>query len=264
MPIYNNLTPNHRKTFLSTVDPTTQGEDGDLWFVMPGVLNPKDIPNLALWLDASTITGLVDGEAVSQWSDLSGNNSHALQADVAKRPLYKTGILNTKPVVRFDGIDDLLTISNQTYGNNLSLFIVLQNANIAKESYIYSGGHNAAQSFMFYVDSTLKYTYANTVATILAANYTAIVPTGNFEMLGIVRNDNNVKMLINDDNEQDLAHAQQITSTTHDHHIGYALPRDKAGSFFAGDIAEILIFNRAVSDVEKLRVRNYILNKYNL
>jgi len=68
---------------------------------------PDKTPGLQLWLDAAAITGLVDGDAVSSWPDLSANGYHATQTDAAKKPTYKTNILNGKAVVRFDGGDFL-------------------------------------------------------------------------------------------------------------------------------------------------------------
>lgn len=69
---------------------------------------PARLPGLVLWLDAGRITGLVDGDPVATWSDLSGLGNHATQATASKRPTYKVNIVNGRPVVRFDGVDDVL------------------------------------------------------------------------------------------------------------------------------------------------------------
>lgn len=59
--------------------------------------------SLALWLDgndASTLT--LNGASVSQWSDRSGNNRHAVQPSAASQPTYSaTGWANTQPAVLF-------------------------------------------------------------------------------------------------------------------------------------------------------------------
>jgi hypothetical protein len=60
---------------------------------------------------AWAITGLVDGDPVGTWLDLSGNGNHATQATAAKKPLYKVNIVNGQPVVRFDAVDDAMTTS---------------------------------------------------------------------------------------------------------------------------------------------------------
>ena len=69
---------------------------------------PASIPGLKLWLDASQITGLNDGDAVATWSDVSGNGRDFTQATASYRPTYKTNIRGSLPVVRFDGVDDYL------------------------------------------------------------------------------------------------------------------------------------------------------------
>lgn len=71
---------------------------------------PSDLgASLALWLDAddaSTIT--LNGSNVSQWDDKSGNARHAVQATAVSQPTYTINGLNGKPVLTFDGVDDLL------------------------------------------------------------------------------------------------------------------------------------------------------------
>jgi hypothetical protein len=69
--------------------------------------SPLDIPGLKLWLDASQIVGLNDGDAVTTWSDLSGNGNHATQATASKKPTYKN--TGGKVFVKFDGVDDFMT-----------------------------------------------------------------------------------------------------------------------------------------------------------
>lgn len=63
---------------------------------------------------ASQITGKNDGDAISQWNDVSGHGRHLLQATGGKQPLYKTNINYSVPAVRFDGIDDFLQTAGFT------------------------------------------------------------------------------------------------------------------------------------------------------
>lgn len=95
--------------------------------LMPGAHGPQrrgllrvpalSLPNADLkltsdgpfWQDsARTTPAVADGDPIGAWDDTSGNNRHALQATAGKRPLLKLGIVNGKPVVRFDGTDDTL------------------------------------------------------------------------------------------------------------------------------------------------------------
>lgn len=45
--------------------------------------------------------GLADLAAVSSWTDTTGNGRHAVQATGANQPIYRTGIVNSLPAIRF-------------------------------------------------------------------------------------------------------------------------------------------------------------------
>lgn len=74
--------------------------------------SPASLSGLQLWLDADDAASLtlVSG-AVSQWGDKSGKANHATQGTAAARPTVLANILNGKPVVRFDGSDDSLSLA---------------------------------------------------------------------------------------------------------------------------------------------------------
>lgn len=62
-----------------------------------------------LWLDASQISATADNAPVVTWPDASGNHRDATQPDGTAQPrLYKTGA-NGKPAVHFDGQKSFLT-----------------------------------------------------------------------------------------------------------------------------------------------------------
>lgn len=89
-----------------------------------GYFSPTMISGLELWLDADQIEGLNDGDPVANWPDMSGNGFDGTQADGARKPTYETNELNGKPVVRFDGSDDLI-LTGLNCGSVCSLIFVL-------------------------------------------------------------------------------------------------------------------------------------------
>lgn len=68
-------------------------------------------PALKTWLKADALTGLNDTDPVASWLDSSGNGETAVQGTGAAQPLYIVDGQNGLPIVRFDGIDDFLSIS---------------------------------------------------------------------------------------------------------------------------------------------------------
>ncbi len=97
-----------------------------------------DIPPFVLWLDANdsgTITHIAN--SVSQWSDKSGNNNHAVQLTEASKPT----IVNNK--IQFDGLDDGLTLTRDINQIKLSVFFVVHG-----HGYLYS--NNGSERTLFY------------------------------------------------------------------------------------------------------------------
>lgn len=75
-------------------------------------------PGLILWVKADaqtfqdsalTTAALADGDVVGGWQDQSGNLHHLTQATAANKPILKLAQVNSKPCVRFDGVNDLLS-----------------------------------------------------------------------------------------------------------------------------------------------------------
>jgi hypothetical protein len=82
----------------------------------PVVITPASFPGLVAWWKADSFS-LADGTAIGgagkAWIDQSGNNNHATQASGTLQPVFKTNVVNGKPIIRFDGVNDLLTMTSQ-------------------------------------------------------------------------------------------------------------------------------------------------------
>ena len=112
----------------TTISGLTAGETYHYRLRSQGKLNPKGISgsNLNLWLDAadsSTLT-LYSGR-VSTWSDKSGNDNHATQSNSDYQPTLNNSVLNALPVIRFDGSNDVMTLSGD---HALQTFFFVLNA----------------------------------------------------------------------------------------------------------------------------------------
>ena len=70
-------------------------------------LAPGEIEGLQLWLDASRLSHLEDGDAVSSWPDSSDHANEAIQTEAGRQPLFQSGV---RSAVVFDGEDDFLRI----------------------------------------------------------------------------------------------------------------------------------------------------------
>jgi len=73
-----------------------------------------EISNLECWLDASTLSG-TDGSSLASWTDLSGNGNNFSSVNA---PTLQTNEQNGKNVVRFDGVDDVMSAGDIELHNN--------------------------------------------------------------------------------------------------------------------------------------------------
>lgn len=107
-------------------------------------ITPASFSGLNLWLDATQITGLADGAAVSSWTDLSGTVTVG-QADVNRRPVYISAGLYGKPTVRFVGVGlaDALNFSSNVTAGGASAFttsILWQHSDTTNAALAVGGG----------------------------------------------------------------------------------------------------------------------------
>lgn len=95
----------------------------------PGVWDPTTVSGLKLWAAARLITGLSDSDPVTTWSDQSGQGNDLSQSTTGNKPLYKTNIVNGRPAILFDGVDDYFTLANVLSGASAGeVFIVIKAA----------------------------------------------------------------------------------------------------------------------------------------
>ena len=95
---------------------------------------PSTVGGLVLWLRANTgtfqtvggVAAAADADPVGEWKDQSGSGNDVSQATAGFRPLLKTNIQSGKPVVRFDGVDDILRSGNITQAQPLTFFLIMK------------------------------------------------------------------------------------------------------------------------------------------
>ena len=86
---------------------------------------PIPTAGLQLWLRADAGVDTLNG-TVSRWHDQSGKGNDVIQTNASRQPML-AGALNGKPVVRFDGLNDRLGFTGTTHMTQFSLFLVINN-----------------------------------------------------------------------------------------------------------------------------------------
>lgn len=228
---------------------------------------PSDFTGLILWLKADALA-LSNNDPVASWTDSSGNANHATQGTSGSRPVFKTSILNSKAIVRFDGSDDFLKVTNLAKGV-FTMFYVYNmttggilaeqstNAGAVSGDYHYNpGGAHFAVSVggsggnLSAYDSTSP--TIGTSAWLMISRTFSGTHAGHLAWVGgVAVTPGGVS-----------ASGDPGTSvTTADYYIG-----GRAGSslFMAGDIAEIIVYDNVLSSPNRVTVETYLTSKYAL
>lgn len=217
-----------------------------------GAFKPIDIAGNSLWLDADdedTITR--DGsDLVSQWDDKSGNSKNAVQGTSINQPQYHTNVLNSKPILRGNTTSRTMGISPAvTYGTATSIFIVASRSTV--NAYIFSdlGAPAGAPAFLSAIDGKSFEFFGESPRFTFSASATG------HNLLELIHTDGgNTKGYFNGASVYDQAAG--LTMNTGEF--------DKIFSTFDGDIAEVIIYNQALSDADRETVEAYLSSKWGL
>lgn len=108
---------------------------------------PTDLPNLLFWYKADSLVAS-DGDSIGTWVDQSGNGNDAIETNVPNQPIYKTNIINGKPVLRFNSAAQtkLILPGGLINSNSFSVFAVLNATNNTRGDIL--GGDNTHGAFL--------------------------------------------------------------------------------------------------------------------
>ena len=224
-------------------------------------------PGLALWLRADVGVSL-EGGAVSTWEDHSGYARHAAQSLPECRPRLVPVALGGRPVLRFDGADDHLSTAVPVEGlKGLTIFLVCSNT--ADRTGGANHGSNAAlfweesaQWGWIYLSpfrSNVKFRFGTTQSDNLpffirpepidsAFTITTAMKDGVRDSLWVQG-----ALVV-----RDAGKLPSLKGAPGPLMVGAGTGK----SGFPGDIAEILIYSRALADPERVRVERALLQKY--
>jgi len=216
--------------------------------------SPADIPNLKMWLDATQITAN-HGDKVSQWSDLSGNNNHAIQGSGSLQPTFKNTAFNGKPAVRFGEVAyNLLNTGNIALGER-TYVVVMEAINPGRGSWHSVILQSAAPYYQIYGNTNgtrLNFYLDNALSLLVNIHRKALI--------GITTTQGQTKFYIDGENV--------LTSTAGSNTVinspfsigGWAI----SSYGLNGNIAELLMYSGVLTDVDRQSIENYLMSKWGL
>jgi hypothetical protein len=250
------------------------------------ISKPTDISGCSLWLDANDPKTLftdtaastnisADGQTIAYWADKVAGQD-VIQATVAARPTYRTNMQNGRPMIYFDGGDDLLSQINRPYVAPCTLFVVCR---IDSHSGDISGimthgdstgglngpgfcyiGSTAAGACLVFLDGV----GAGTAATSNTSSSMLGLPR---VITGVYNQSNTSNSLIyaNGNLEENFTGTGVALSATANRvQIGARTGGGQPVRRMIGYVAECIRYDRVLTDTERASVENYLSEKWGI
>ncbi len=221
-----------------------------------------DLPvkgGLLLWLDAAddSTFSYSSGTSVSQWRDKSGLNNHSLQATVGNQPSRST-TQNSRKTINFDGTNDFLDgTSALTLANGYTAFTIVKSSATGERDIITST--TAAQSADIYLYQQASSGKLGNWSNVYTSNPISLnvwyLFSTNVSSVG------SETLYLNGSSQ--TSNSRSLTNTR-GYRVGAYYTGSSSGEYWSGEIAEILIFNRALSSTEMKQVHTYLGQKWGI
>jgi len=238
-------------------DPTAQitGSTG------PAGVGDKMTNDVWLRADQDVLNGSDDpaapGDNVKTWTDQSGNDNDLTQTTAGQQPEYQPNIINSNPVVRFDGIDEYMNAELSSLSSPVS-FITVTQFTASKDAYVLTLGDlnstNTASVSRESDDRYYSFTGSKRYGPVLDNNLPYIIHAAH-DIGSPYHN------LYLDDSACTVSDYGSFLVTDGSFILGASRNID---TWLQGDIAEVILYNQLLNEAQKIIVENSLSAKYGI
>jgi hypothetical protein len=227
--------------------------------------------NLVMWLDTVSEKSFNDNEevngtsAITTWYDLNPHATTYNNATAVSSPQYVSSAINGMPALRFNGSSNYFTFNGTPLASNSSYTVFVVEQRRASGAQLFIGGGNAS------ANNVLILGYgANTNITIAQyandyhytiAGYSSPIPRMHTFLFksGVGKN-----YYLNGQVQSPYDAAASPTQGLTSYNNAYLGRYPDASNFFNGDIAEVIMFNKALTNTERSGVESYLSAKWGI
>jgi len=244
----------------------TVTQEGNPWL-------PSDLASIETWYKADAIpAGDRSGGLVNRW--ISSAGSFPLTASGAARPQFIENGAAGKPVVRFDGVNDGLLRGSSSLlrnPNGGAIFVVRRHASpptTTRAIAYLSTGTRASPPRLALISNQIGRAEASARRLDGEATSLATAPSPSstaFQLMAGVADYSvgNLTQWI----DGSVAGTVSMTtgSTSNTNAIGFSLGRGvSVGSYFAGDLAEVLLVRGTLTTCDRQRIEGYLAHRWGI
>ena len=201
---------------------------------------------------------------IGRWLDKSGLDNHAIREPGCGDPAFVDDVFHGKPATRFGG-NDWLTIPHPDGLNaeELTIFVVLKWHTTSNAQYpVPLGKLPMNRSFQFSIDDADKAFFTASIDGEYIATPHVHVPSTDRPEIWTARFDGRaLDFLVNGASQGQTSATGSIALTDGEMFIG---GNGTGRHYFQGDVAEVIVFHRALDEAQHHRVGAYLKNRYGI
>ena len=235
-------------------------------------------PNLTLWLESTSVNSfdekkLVDNQTIPKWNDINPQKLTKLnfiQTTTANQPKYVEKLINNLPALQFDNQQmlaiDNLKISELVSSNQATIFMV-QNSLIGDASTSAFGWNSGSYRLLTHTgDGSVVFDFGVCCSGSSRLQTASISNFLNRNIIITYRKNLSKNDIYVNLNERTASSSASTDSIPGDLTGTFAIGKFPPDNFywFYGFIGEFIVFDRALTDGEKLKIEQYLSDKWSI
>lgn len=233
---------------------------GEGWSVPATQFAPPMISGMVLWLRADQGITLGTGSQVATWADQSGHGNNVTQATATARPtLSASGGPMGQPCLNFASasLQMLDRASAVVSASPWSAFVVQETSTPASEGFsFYVGGLSSSNGLGFGLNGSDRVIWYSGASILVDG----VCPTSTWELWSAVNTGTTTTFSVNGSSQSVTNPTVQPIAPSAATGIGGST--DTAADTWNGSIAEVILYNRALTAPEVALLNSYFSTRY--
>ncbi len=230
---------------------------------------PAELPSagLVLLLDAgSAASDFGVGAPVTTWRDRSPDRSDAW-SDPGTAPVVVADAIGGQPALRFDGVDDHFNLPSgfEDFGAGVSMFMVMRPTVLQEGFKILSLGNGIDQDMLVLGRAGglngLQYFTSNEAGNVTWFNSAPVLSEGTAGLFAVEHEGSTARIVYDGVVITEGAVDPPTITPRSVNYIGRSYWWD---GYLQGDVAEIILYDRVLTDTERSSIEAYLNTKYSL
>lgn len=225
--------------------------------------SPIPTTDLALHLDASRLGFIAANDSVSTWLNLADNTKNGVHPGLTLRPTRADSSINNRPALRFNGTSSYFTLPTAAdlgiQNNDYEVFIVAKSATTTTAPMFLLGGSNNEFELKMNIGVGLRFNPRNGIWEDRAGD--GAFTDGTAHLFNAWANSSEIQVNVNRAGSTQSIHGHSGYAGNLNLGIGLGYSPQY---HFAGDIAEVIIYNRVLSAQERAQVDVHLFAKYGI